>query len=344
MDWDMLYELADKHAVRPQLAKLILATEGDIVPGSFRTRLEETRRQNLADQLSKVNEFLRIREMLDGAAIPAVPFKGFWLAHEFYGNLADREGSDIDVFVRLDDMERIMDLMPGAGYQLGAPYVRKFDRRRGEYNFGRYEEGRCITHLEFHWSISPRGFNLDISLDDLATEVQDGNLQGRSFKVFSPTASLLLVIMHHGGKDAFTALKHVYDIATILQAGGQVDWEMLLSLAGRFKVEDLVYTGVRLAGEITGVRLPGALATASETKRIKRLARNRMKALLQAGRWGTKRYITGNWLFRIRSRKGLKVKLGLTLFFVRKKVMPWIVPVSLHHFFLKKTEKPDYLK
>ena len=37
----------------------------------------------------------------------AVPFKGFWIASEFYGNLADRESVDIDLFVKENDLEKI---------------------------------------------------------------------------------------------------------------------------------------------------------------------------------------------------------------------------------------------
>lgn len=117
INWDDLYLRAELHSVRPQLALLMNKVTNDHVPAGFREKLNKRYLANLYDQISYAAEFLQIRKMLDDTGIMAVPFKGFWLAHEMYGNLADRESMDIDLFIHLHDLDRIMALMPLMGYR-----------------------------------------------------------------------------------------------------------------------------------------------------------------------------------------------------------------------------------
>ena len=103
--------------MRPQLSQLINKLDPGLVPDGFRERLSNAYQDNLCYQISYAAEFLQVRQMLEEAGIMAVPFKGFWLAHEMYGNLADREASDVDMFVDIKDLERIRTLMTGAWIQ-----------------------------------------------------------------------------------------------------------------------------------------------------------------------------------------------------------------------------------
>ena len=92
------------------------------VPDRVRAELDEACRRNLLNQMNYVAEFFRVRELLSREGIVIIPFKGFWLAHEAYGNIADRESLDVDVFTDESQLERIKELMTGAGYSEEAAY------------------------------------------------------------------------------------------------------------------------------------------------------------------------------------------------------------------------------
>ena len=100
--------------------------------------------------------------------------------------------------------------------------------------------------------MAPAGFGLDITLDDLAPRIVPSEVQGQPLSVFDPSATLLLTVMHHGGKDAFLRLKQVYDIAMILQRGEEIDWNWLISEAKRFGCLSLVAVSARLASIVYG--------------------------------------------------------------------------------------------
>ncbi len=91
IDWEDLYRRADIHCIKPQLAQLVGKVSPVVVPESFKEKINGASRQNLVNQLRYADEFFRIRDLFKEAGIQVIPFKGFWLAHDAYGNLC-RQG------------------------------------------------------------------------------------------------------------------------------------------------------------------------------------------------------------------------------------------------------------
>ena len=343
---ELLYELAAYHTVRPQLlAYLLRDNHGEPLPAEFMTRLQDACRDNLVEQIEKVKEFFRISERLAVEAVKAVPFKGFWLAAKYYGNLAGRESSDTDLYIRYSDLEATGGAMAGSGYRVGAPFLDEPDPADCEYAYGLYSGGRCISYVEFHWRMAPAGFGLGITLDDLSSQIIASEIEGQPARGFSPSATLLLTVMHHGGKDAFARLKQVYDIAMILSSGSETDHEWLVSEAKKHGCLTLLALSVRLASDLTGAEVPWWLKEHCMKDKTRRLAQER--ALRLADTPAYRRSFRGeinDWLFRIRSRDGLVVRAGLAWRFTRKVLLPLMVPKRMHHLFMRKYLIPDYAR
>lgn len=343
---ELLFRYADCHSVKPQLYGLVSQLRREVVPEDFLIKLHDAYRQNLIDQLDHVSEFFRVARRLAAEGVTVVPFKGFWMASAYYGDFALRESDDIDVFIRFSDLAKVQEVMPGTGYLVGAPYLQTVNPRDCEFNYGTYSGGRCISHLEFHWRMAPSGFGLDITLEDLASQVVTSEIQGQSLKAFSPCATLLLTVMHHGGKDAFVKLKQVYDVALILRHPEDIDWLWLIAEARRYGCLSLLGVAAELAWIVCGVPVPEKLKTIASVTRVKRLAVERARYLEVPSRERRLRF--GNqardWLFRIRSRDGFAVKAGLLWRFVRKALMPAMVPKRLHPLFMRKYVIPEYAR
>jgi hypothetical protein len=322
IDWEDLYRRADIHSVKPQLSKLLGEISPSLVHESFKEKINDACRQNLFNQLRYADEFFRIKCTLEKAGIQIIPFKGFWLAQDAYGNLADREGLDVDVFARLSDLGRIRELMETAGYTVETAFqpfkIEEVTERSQEYNFDRIVDGVSAFHIEFHWGICPPQYGLNISLEELQSQTVTGNIQGSELLLFTPSAHLLLVILHHGGKDRFTRLKQVCDVARLIGRHEDIDWAWVVGTARRFNAEKLVYTGIRLAEMLTGVKVPAEVSVKANARGIRRLAGNRVKALMMnTGRMNATVFNFNNWLFRMRTRTGLKTRIKLTTATVR---------------------------
>lgn len=343
---ELLYELAAYHTVRPQLLGFLLKYyHGEQLPAEFMTRLQEACRDNLVVQIERVKEFFSIRERLADKTVTAVPLKGFWLAEKYYGNLGARESYDTDIFIHYSDLDIIGSALVSSGYRAGAPFLEKPDPADCEYAYGLYSGGRCISYLEFHWRMAPAGFGLGITLDDLSSQIITSEVEGRPVDGFSPAATLLLTVMHHGGKDAFGWLKQVYDIAMILSSGFEADHEWLVSEAKRHGCLALLAVSARLAADLTGVEVPWWLKELCLKDRIRRLAEERARRLAYTpARRRSFRGQVNDWFFRFRSRDGFVVRAGLVWRFIRKVVLPWMVPERLHHLFMRKYHIPDYAR
>lgn len=343
VSWPDLYDRADFHCIRPQLGSLLRQMPQGLVPDDVLGRLDEENRQNLFQQLQNTGEFFAIKEKLDAAGVATVPFKGFWFAHDVYGNLGDRESSDLDLFIDIRDIETIKPLMAEMGFmvqdtltELKEEYIFK---ELAEYNFNRWaEDGTRLSHIEFHWRMGLRPYRMNISMDDLRSQMITAELQRREFTALTPEANLLLAVMHHGGKDRYVRLKNILDIARIEQKYRDLDWEWVLNTACRFRVEKLIFLGVYLANLISGVEIPGAIADKTKSDNIRRIAENRVRRMaLPVDQWYTFRDELRGWLFKIRSRDGLRIKIQLGYYTLRKIVMPRMVPIKWrHHFFNKR--------
>lgn len=367
-DWEDILRRASFHRIEPQLSVLLERLPQGIVPLPVRESLRDTVRANLAGQIRYVAEFFRISEWLGRENITVIPFKGFRLGDSAYGNIGARSSSDIDLFINLKDLDRVKEIMTEKGYtghegidRLTDEHVR---REMAEYNFDRFEEGVCQAHVEFHWRSSMTFYRMDISLDDLRSQVITDSLQGRSVTAFSPAADLLLAVMHHGGKECYWQLRQVLDIAQILRNRPEIDYDWLLSQAARFHVTTLLLVGVRLANMLTGVEVPEALVSGMDGVRPGELAAGRVSDRrtdrLAAGRGFDKRIdrlaagrirlmakpvnelaeyndMIASWFFKIQSRDGYFTKAHLTRYTLRKIIAPRMVPERWRHLFFNRT-------
>jgi len=340
-DWDDLLLRASFHRVEPQVSELIGKLPESLIPPGVKERLRESVQRNLVGQIRYVSEFFRIREWLGEEGVAVVPFKGFWLGGAMYGNLAARVSSDIDLFVDYNDLEKIKQVMSGKGYlghtsleELTEEYIQD---ELAEYNFDRYDEGVCQAHVEFHWRSTMRFYRMGVTLDDLKPQIITGVLQGRELKVFSPAANLLLLVMHHGGKECYWQLRQILDIAHIIRTSPDLDYEWLLEQAGRFHLHTLLLVGVRLAHDLTGIDVPVAIRDILKERKISRMARGRIRLMsFPVDRLALYKDRVASWMFKIRSRDGFRVRIHLCRHTVLKVVAPRIVPKQWRNFFFNR--------
>jgi hypothetical protein len=346
VDCGCLYDRARAHNIRPQLAQLMNRITPAVVPEEFRERINDYYRQNLSLQLRNVSEFFRVKEILDNEGIAAVPFKGFSQAKIFYESLADREGTDVDLFIDFKDFDRVLELMTINGYKPEASsspaFIRKIKKESAEYNFERYEGNEMVFHAEFHWKLGSSAHGMNISLADLEEQVARGSLLDKDMELFSPSAALLLAVMHHGGKDPFIWLKHVSDIGRIMMKDEVVDWDWVVRMARRYDMERLLYMALRVASVMTGVPVSEKLKAVVETPAVIKLADGRMRMMqVDPQQWNDNRYKFRNLLFHMRSRTGMKVRTAMLWQSCRSSVVAALAPKKLLRVYLRKRYRID---
>lgn len=284
IDWTAWSNLAAGHSIQPQAAALLRQLPVALVPTNVVAQLNETNRSIAMLQMAYAGEFLQIQKLLQSENITAVPYKGFWLGHSAYGSIAEREGGDVDLFIAPQDLVKVQQIMYKRGYltetgSLGddAQGILQFN---GEYNFDKFFEEERIFLIEYHSSISHQKLGLNVQLADLQDQIQLQLFQGQTISVFSPTAQLFLVVLHHGAKDGWGKLKQVLDIGKLLQSStDQLDWPWLMQINQRYDTTRLFLVGLGLAQTLTGVNLPEPIQQELKQASVQNLIHNRVKAL-----------------------------------------------------------------
>lgn len=340
-DWDVLYSRAAMHCVRPQLEVFLKKALPGRAPESFMARLEDFNRQNALRQLRNFSEFFRVTGFLAEQHIPYFPFKGPWLAQQFGESAASRESRDIDLFIRKADLDRVISLMPGLGYGYETSshprFVRKMKRISAEFNFDRYEGDTCIHHFEYHWQIGSSKHGLNITYDELASRIVTGQDQDHGFPLPDPSAHLVLVLMHHAGKDFLDQMKHLHDIGLFIQKQEMIDWEWVRAVMNRYGAEKLLHVSAVLASRVTGVPVPEALVHEAGTPAVRRMADERFSVLIsRPDGFSSEQYERKNLAFLLRARSGFRVRASMAADGLWSVVRRAVVPAGLMRVYLKK--------
>jgi len=116
IDWPYLIEASSRHGLSPLLYKYFESDPVEGVPKDILDRLRDRFRNNVLWNLARTRELLRLLDLFSQEGIQAIPYKGPVLSVMAYGDLSLRQFDDLDIFVRRDEVRRVMDLLSNEGY------------------------------------------------------------------------------------------------------------------------------------------------------------------------------------------------------------------------------------
>lgn len=256
LDWRGLARAAEWHGIRPLVAAHLRAAagEGGVWPGLV--TLEAAAAANAHRNAVLAVELVRLVDRLEAAGVRVLPYKGAVLASSVYGNLALREFFDLDLLVRRDEVGAAADVLRAAGYEtvlgLTAAQEARLLESRHEQVFVR-SDGRVVVELQ--WRVVPTYFSFDLEYDRLWERPEWVLLAGRRVPTLR-AEDLLLVLCAHGTKHLWERLVWILDVAELLRARPDLDWEEVAAAARLLRVERMLGLGLRLARDLLGAECP----------------------------------------------------------------------------------------
>jgi hypothetical protein len=100
----------------------------------------------------------------------------------------------------------------------------------------------------------------------------------------------------------------------------------VISTARRYGAENLVYIAVKLASELSGVIIPAKIAGKAAGRRIGNLTANRIRFMAGVTVFWHPLITLNDWLFRIRSRTGLMLKMRLAFYITGVVMKRFLLP------------------
>lgn len=256
VDWEYLLATARRHKTMPLLYRHLSATCPEAVPEAVLDRLRAHFRGNNMRNLFLTGELLRLLDALQAHGVSAIPFKGPVLAASVYENLALRDFIDLDMLVHKRDVTKARELLVSLGYQ--PQYLLT---RAQEEVFLQYEREYTFTHdskgsvVEVHWEVASKAFPFSLDTERLWERLGPTRLGSDTIMTFSPE-DLLSILCAHGAAHLWGRLGWVCDVAELVRAHAEMDWEQIIARARRSGSQRILLLGLFLASDLLGASLP----------------------------------------------------------------------------------------
>jgi len=252
--WADLMQMAQRHKTTPLLYRNLANTFSDFVPQPVMQELRERFRDNSLRNLALTGQLIQVLERLESNGAPAIPLKGPVLAKVVYGGLALRQFDDLDILVRKEDVPKARETLASLGYRQTTQHGVHEAIYMQSIHHDAFSGGAGKPLLELHWEITPRyfGFSLDPQVWDRLEPTDLAGTKGLQLSA----EDLLLILSVHSSKHGWERLAWTCDVAELVRARPDMDWERVVWQARRLEAERMVLLGLFLAAELLGAELP----------------------------------------------------------------------------------------
>jgi len=265
LDWTALVRSAMRHGVTAQaFARLLEVAESELpadIAHASRAHVEHLRTRNR----ELIVQLFAILDAFEAASIDVIPLKGPLLAHLVYRDATIRVCRDLDFLVRQADVERAIAVLHELAYR---PYSKAPDLTARQQAALNALTGQALlwrpgarAAIEPHWALVPGNLRLAVDHEGFWQRSQLIVFEGREIRGLA-LEDLVRVIAIHGGKDEWSKLQIVSDLARAIVSFGALDWPLVLARAERECCLRVLLTGMRLAERLMGLTLPSAIAHA----------------------------------------------------------------------------------
>jgi hypothetical protein len=239
----MLFDAVRRHAA-------------DVVP---RDVLHLMKREAAAIQvrnLRMMQELLRLSRWFSEAGVPLITFKGLHLAHRYYGNLALRHFSDIDVLVPPEQLPEAWAVLQRHGYTCRGGLTAGEARACAQAHLGReFVTGDGSVTVEVHGQLLNRALTFRLDADAVWDRATPNAMGSAGLYELAPS-DLLLYLCAHGAKHHWSRLLWASDVARVLYRHPDLDWNATRQRARTIGSLRTLLLGVALAQRWFGVAMP----------------------------------------------------------------------------------------
>lgn len=245
VDQNTLRRLLRYHGIRPQF--LDYTTQSGYRP-DFLSELSQECQHIAISHLLSLNELGLISKALKEQKVKFFAYKGSLWADWLYGNVGKREYGDIDLLIDDRDFNKALSILGSLEYLPDSyrTYLLETPERtkaffRTDYHIP-LENVKVVNSsmVEAHWEIAYPRLRFEFPSTEWEQYQTEYNVQGTKLSAFQNEYQLLLLIVHHGGKEEWCKLKYIADLAAyLIRYGDTTDWKRVEKISkekGIFKL------------------------------------------------------------------------------------------------------------
>jgi hypothetical protein len=261
-DWQRLMDLALRHRVMPLLYERLRTMPSGAIPGDF---MEELRRRYIANASRNehmTRELVKVLDIMSAHGIRAMPIKGPVLAALAYGDISRRMFDDLDILLKVEDVEKAAKELLSLGYE---PFIelseaeRKAHVRAG-WGWSMHSPGKDY-YVELDTGITPEHFSFRADPALLWENTELVTLEERSFHTMF-VENLVLLLCVHGTKHLWERLAWIVDVGQLVRRRPDINWHRVLGRARSLGGLRMVLLGLGLCRDVLEMKLPDEVVEA----------------------------------------------------------------------------------
>lgn len=155
LNWGMFTSLSIQHGTAAMVCKNLLERQN--VPAEVRDRFRGIYHNNLKSNILRISELDRVIDILEKGDIDVISLKGASASEKVFGDIGIYPSDDIDVLVKVPDIDRVRKILEADGYKLNDI---GFDEFRDYFIKELYHINLSKGHftIEPHWNLFMRYF------------------------------------------------------------------------------------------------------------------------------------------------------------------------------------------
>lgn len=251
IDWECFLSLSIKHGISNFVYNNLLKLKN--IPQDVLEKFRNINNNTIRSNIRLLSETDRLLYILNKAGIDAIVLKGPITSEKIFGNIGQYPSGDIDILVKVDDIDKTRHLLESKGYALND---KGFDEHRDFFLKELYHISLTNDKhtVEVHWNLFYRYFTAPYEFWwDESMIVFSGN---RQYRFLSPEKNMLYVSFRLFSK-AFYPLRFLIIVAGIIDYyRNEIDWKKLFAYAGNYKFENVLKVTMKLCHDLLGTQVP----------------------------------------------------------------------------------------
>lgn len=318
IDWNHLLQLSAIHSVRPLLLKGLSCVQTDKIPIHFMDTLNKICEKINIHNILFSNELLVIMDAMKKNHIVIVPYKGVALIHTVYKGMGLREFGDMDLLMHASDIPMMKKTMARLGYKNEFDWAEDEEmmmlRVNSEYNFSLIDALGTHYRVEPHYQAAHPMYAIDLNLKNIENHIIIHSISNYDISLFSPTASLILLLPNHGVSEGWTTLKYLFDIHLLIKDNVTVlDWNFIVQEAKRMSIYNNMLVGLGVIQKVFETPLPVFLIEPMSNRSIQKQIVERVICLNEYEKITFKTQFK-KAIFNLRSRDNWRVRLKMCFY------------------------------
>lgn len=268
LDWEYIFNACYYHKVIPLIYNALKQIKGINIDPKIIDRFSAYYQKNACKSLIYLDKLVDLAHALHQSNIIALPFKGPVLASMVYEDLALRTFGDIDLLIEDEKLEETLNILQELQYPLPVQISRAVDKpylnfplfhESAEYqkSYDIYDKNFNII-IELHWSLFNKSFFFPVDFEYLRQ--QKIKIQVSEAEIYTFCAEdLIIYLCAHASKHAWTHLQWICDIAELIRANPQLNWQKVQTQAKEWGCQRMLCLGLILVKEVLDTELPKSI-------------------------------------------------------------------------------------